>query len=194
MGTVTGPGTSLITAFDYVVGRFTDRLGGLSDAEYLWEPVAGCWSVRRGPDGRPVLDSRLDGPEPDPAPVTTIAWRTLHAASVFAVFAARLFGDDEGASELELPATATGVPAYLDAHYRAWRTPMAALDAAGWQRALGPGFEPFADDTVFDLALHVLDELVHHAAEVGVLRDLWANRATLTAATLAAPATPGTAA
>ena len=23
------------------------RLDGLSDAEYFWEPVAGCWSVRR---------------------------------------------------------------------------------------------------------------------------------------------------
>ena len=26
------------------------RLDGLSDAEYLWEPVAGCWSVRRRSD------------------------------------------------------------------------------------------------------------------------------------------------
>jgi hypothetical protein len=27
-----------------------------------------------------------------------------------------------------------------------------------------------------DLALHVLDELVHHAAEVGLLRDLYSHR------------------
>ena len=30
-----------------------------------------------------------------------------------------------------------------------------------------------------DLALHVLDEFSHHAAEIGLLRDLYANRATL---------------
>jgi hypothetical protein len=35
-------------------------------------------------------------------------------------------------------------------------------------------FGLYADSNTLDLALHVLDELVHHAAEVGVLRDLWA--------------------
>jgi hypothetical protein len=31
------------------------RLDGLTDAEYFWEPVEGCWSVRRAGagDGRP---------------------------------------------------------------------------------------------------------------------------------------------
>lgn len=27
------------------------RLDGLADEEYLWEPVAGCWSVRADADG-----------------------------------------------------------------------------------------------------------------------------------------------
>jgi hypothetical protein len=31
-----------------------------------------------------------------------------------------------------------------------------------------------------DLALHVLDEVVHHAAEVGLLRDLYVRRRQLT--------------
>ena len=50
------------------------RLDGLTDDEFLWEPVAGCWSVRRGADGR----HRAEGPWPQPGaapPVTTIAWR-----------------------------------------------------------------------------------------------------------------------
>jgi hypothetical protein len=67
------------------------RLEGLTDEEYLWEPVPGAWSVRRrheattpkayGP-GAWVLD--FDSPEPDPAPVTTIAWRLGHLVSGFA--------------------------------------------------------------------------------------------------------------
>ena len=48
------------------------RLEGLTDEEYFWEPVEGCWSLRRGADGRWRLDH---GPEREPAPVTTIAWR-----------------------------------------------------------------------------------------------------------------------
>jgi hypothetical protein len=33
--------------FDYYAARTEERLAGLTDAEYLWEPVANCWSVRR---------------------------------------------------------------------------------------------------------------------------------------------------
>ncbi len=40
---------SLITAFDYVWDRLTGRLSGLTDEEYFWEPVAGCWSLRHRP-------------------------------------------------------------------------------------------------------------------------------------------------
>jgi len=38
---------------------------------------------------------------------------------------------------------------------------------------LGPGWGPYATSTTFDLGLHVFDEVVHHAAEVGLLRDLY---------------------
>lgn len=65
--------------------------GRLSDEEYLWEPAPGAWSIRRrdqastpkafGP-GEWVLDD--DSPDPDPAPVTTIAWRLGHLHSSFA--------------------------------------------------------------------------------------------------------------
>jgi hypothetical protein len=61
------------------------KLEGLTDDEYFWEPVAGCWSVRpRDRATAPVLGgsgalvSEVAFPEPDPAPVTTIAWRLVH--------------------------------------------------------------------------------------------------------------------
>ena len=70
---------SLVTAFDYVWERLTGRLGGLTDEEYFWEPVAGCWSLRQDEQGRWRLDGGGGGgPAPDPAPVTTIAWRLGH--------------------------------------------------------------------------------------------------------------------
>ncbi len=61
------------------------RFAGLSDEEYLWEPVPGCWSLRARADattsdaaggGDLVLD--YSWPEPTPPPVTTIAWRLAH--------------------------------------------------------------------------------------------------------------------
>lgn len=62
-------------------------LEGLTDDEYLWEPVEGCWSVRARseqrtppnrwlPDGNWGLD--LEYPDPVPSPFTTIAWRMTH--------------------------------------------------------------------------------------------------------------------
>jgi hypothetical protein len=40
------------------------RLDGLTDEEYFWEPVEGCWSLRRAADGSYRLDQQL--PEPTP--------------------------------------------------------------------------------------------------------------------------------
>ncbi len=77
------------------------RLEGLTDAEYLWEPVPGCWSIR--PRGEAVSAmaagagdwvADIEFPEPDPAPVTTIAWRLGHISiGLFAIRASAHFGD-----------------------------------------------------------------------------------------------------
>jgi hypothetical protein len=61
---------------DYVFERFRQRLDGLSDAEYLWRPVPACWSLDATGDGR--HRAHRQHPEPDPPPLTTIAWRMAH--------------------------------------------------------------------------------------------------------------------
>ena len=61
------------------------RLEGMSDREYLWEPVEGSWNLRSRHEattpmavGRADVVADFEVPEPDPAPVTTIAWRMAH--------------------------------------------------------------------------------------------------------------------
>jgi len=75
------------------------RLDGLTDAEYFWEPVLSCWSVRpRAETAAPAFGSgpfliEYAFPEPDPPPVTTIAWRMGHLiVGVFGDRNARYFG------------------------------------------------------------------------------------------------------
>ena len=69
------------------------RLQGLTDDEYFWEPVDGAWSVRPNADGVLEMDG-VASQEPDPPPVTTIAWRLTHiAVGVFATRASTFFGD-----------------------------------------------------------------------------------------------------
>ncbi|MGH9226456.1 MAG: hypothetical protein ACRD2W_22300 [Acidimicrobiales bacterium] len=67
-------------SFEFFARRAMARLDGLTDDEYFWEPVAGCWTVRRDPaSGRMDVDRAL--PAPEPPPVTTIAWRIVHICS-----------------------------------------------------------------------------------------------------------------
>jgi hypothetical protein len=167
-------GGSLVTAFDFVWDRFTSRLEGLTDDEYFWLPAPGGWTIRPDTTGRWVMDGTDLGPYPDldPTPITTIAWRICHlAGSALGGFAARRFGPD-GVSE-ELPRHASEVADFLAQSYGAWRAGMVALTAEQWDEPLGPGWGPYATSTTFDLGLHVFDEVVHHAAEVGLLRDLY---------------------
>ena len=39
---------------------------------------------------------------------------------------------------------------------------------------LGPRWGPFAEHSLVDLVLHALHEVTHHAAEIALLRDLYA--------------------
>jgi hypothetical protein len=172
-----GTGGSLITAFDYVWGRLTGRLGGLTDEEYFWEPVPGSWSLRQDEQGRWQLDGGGGGgPAPDPVPVTTIAWRLGHLGGMaLGGFASRRFGNGNlTTARLSFPPGAGAVPGFLDEHYRAWRAGMAGLSPDGWTAPLGPSWGPYAEANTVDLALHVLDEVIHHGAEIGLLRDLYA--------------------
>src|SRR5580765_7087506 len=81
----------LLDQVDSARGILRARLEGLTDEEYLWEPVPDCWSVRpRGQTrsaspagtGEWVLDSfdyhARPRQEPSPTPFTTIAWRLGH--------------------------------------------------------------------------------------------------------------------
>jgi hypothetical protein len=164
------------------------RLEGLTDEEYLWEPVPGCWSVRRREQARGsmavgagelVLDFEL--PEPDPPPVTTIAWRLGHLASgVFGMRASRHFGDGSMTYDtIEWPATAAGALAMVDDGYRAWTDGVASLDAEAMARPVGPAEGPYAEAPYAALVLHINREAIHHGAEILLLRDLhrrWADR------------------
>ena len=171
-----GVGESLCTTFDYVWDRFTSRLQGLDDDEYLWQPVDGCWSIHRDADGIWRLDGV--GEDADPAPITTIAWRVGHvAATALGGFANWMFGDGAlTAADLSVPGEASEVPGFCAENYTVWRDGIGAIGEDRWWEPLGPKWGPYADSNSVDLVLHVLDEVVHHGAEVGLLRDLYLRR------------------
>jgi hypothetical protein len=163
--------------FDYYAARTAERLAGLTDDEYLWEPVANCWSIRRR-DGVAAVDHT--DPAPEPAPVTTIAWRMVHVASMLREHGLRAVAFERGPARhrppSEIPLTASDA---LDSFARAvetWKHDIAAVPEARLGEPLGPEAGPFADDVVASFIEHIHDEFIHHTAEIGLLRDLYANR------------------
>ena len=159
------------------------RLDGLTDEEYFWEPVPGCWSVRRRgasavPRGGGEFVIDFVYPEPEPAPVTTIAWRLGHLiVGVFGMRNASHFGGPQLSYDtVEYPRTAGDALRRLDEAYALWRAGVHGLGADGLRRPCGPAEGPFAAYPIAALVLHINREVIHHGAEVALLRDLYRAR------------------
>jgi hypothetical protein len=171
-------------------------LDGLTDPEYLWEPVDGCWSVRprseqrTGPDSyRPQGDWGLDieYPDPKPSPFTTIAWRMTHLTSSMYTAAAVLRGrrlatghlDERYAGNLAVAKTAGDATARW---YGALRTVQTGIrdiaevdlwreESHEWDR---PPARPGTGLPVWRQVLYFgYFETASHAAEVRLIRDLY---------------------
>ncbi|MCC3276907.1 DinB family protein [Arthrobacter sp. zg-Y20] len=160
------------------------RLAGLTDAEYFWEPVPGCWNVRpRGTSMAPVQggsgDFTMDFafPEPEPAPVTTIAWRVAHllVAVLGMRNAAHFGGRPVSYEDFDYPGTAQEALELLDGYYAAWITAVSALSPGELAAPAGEAEGRWAQEPMSALVLHINREMIHHLAEIALLRDLYAN-------------------
>lgn len=167
----------LVALSDEVWQRTRDRVDGLGDAEYLWEPVPSCWSIRQGSDG--IWTADMSTERPDPAPFTTIAWRLWHLID--------MYGENRAPEWLDVapqgeaigldgtdgpPGTAAEALAMLDRAHDRWDAHLALVSEDGLGQLLGPVAGFFADRTRAAYVLHMLDEFIHHGAEIALLRDL----------------------
>ena len=157
-------------------------LDDLTDAEYLWEPVPGCWSIRPRAEARtPMaagggdLVADFTFPEPDPPPVTTIAWRLGHVSvGVFGMRNASHFGGPPmDYQSVDWPGDAAGALALLDEVYAGWVKGVQGLDADRLAQPIGEAEGDFAEYPYAALVLHIHREAIHHLAEVALLRDLF---------------------
>jgi hypothetical protein len=165
----------LLAQLDRAWGQLRSRLEGLSDAEYLWEPVPGCWSVRRQDDGTFMADW---APEPDPAPFTNIAWRLSHVAFWLNMRANHRFGDGTLTPfNVPWPGTAADALAWTDAGFADFRAGVGDLSDDDLDRK--PNMPAGWLDNSFPTAMNVQDatyELIHHGAEIALLRDLYRSQ------------------
>jgi hypothetical protein len=195
----------LLDQFDFGRQRLTDRLDGpsmdsgngvnidvvpMTDEEYLWEPAAKCWSIRPRSSGPGPGATRLLGgsswgldsapsPHPWPPPLTTIAWRLGHLSEMLTLRADHTIGgrsltrDDYG-----FHGDAAGGIAAFESGAAAWRDALASADDAALD-TVGHCTYPYGSDPedVFIVTVWwVNQELLHHGAEIALLRDLYRSR------------------
>ncbi len=159
----------------------------LDDDEFFWEPVPGCWTVHDRREkraasadgcGRWVIDYEV--PEPSPAPLTTIAWRTVHVAAVNYLYWDYAFGPATASFDLEMPGNAQSARDWLEHSQRPLADTLANFDdaaAALDDLALHNSGERWPIARIFTT---LIVEQVHHGAEISLLRDLYRNRTAIT--------------
>jgi hypothetical protein len=183
---------SLVSQIDVWWFRFLVRLEGLTDEELWWEPASACWTLRRGDDGEfhyewpPGSDQGLRAEEP---PFTTIAWRMAHMSLAgLAGWAMSFEGVADPSAEvvaLPFPADANGATATVSAWFDRWRQAIELLTDHDLWKPLGespiqtdiPAMFLGKSHPVANHVLHQQRELIHHGAEIALLRDLYRARA-----------------
>lgn len=136
----------LVELSRYAWQRLWDRMAGLTDDEYTWTPG-----------------------------VTTLAWRLDHIVG--------FLSEDRNGPWLGQPARVlnrSGAPgnaaealATLEAAHDTWRTVLEGTTDESLAEPMGGVAGPYGSSTRRSFVLHVLDELIHHGAEVALLRDLY---------------------
>lgn len=147
---MTREGVDLREFSRHAYGRLRSRLEGLTEEEYRWVPGPG---------------------------VSTLAWRVGHIAELLTEERnATWLGVGSGAQPIRAPMTARDAVETLDAAMTGWMTVLAEVPDATLGDPIGPVGGAYSESTRRSFVLHVLDELIHHGAEVALVRDLWAAR------------------
>jgi len=166
--------------------QLRQRLTGLTDDEYFWAPAPDYWTLsRRGESKAPIsvgageytMDYGM--PPPEPEPVTTIAWRLGHIiVAVFGMRNASHFGGPAiGYETFTYAGTAAEALRQLDDAYTTWIKGVRGLGADGLAQPCGPAEGPYAAYPMAALVLHIHREVIHHGAEIALLRDLYLREA-----------------
>jgi hypothetical protein len=164
--------SDLLTLWRRSAERLERRLAGLDDAEFFWAPVPDAWTVFEGPHG---WTYHYEFAPPPPVPVTTIAWRLHHIVANNWIYWEFAFGEGKRTFP-DLTVNHTATDAIVD--WQASAAPIVAWLEDASEEALDemrPNHQGH-DLSARTVVTILLDEQIHHGAEIALLRDLYARR------------------
>lgn len=195
----------LLEQFDFARERLAGRMAGpvmdsgdgtdievgpMTGEEFFWEPVPECWSVRRRSDGPGPRATLLAGtgawgrdaaayPHPWPPPFTTIAWRLSHLSEMLTLRADHTDGGHVlTRDDYLVNGDVAEAAAAFDAGAAAWRKALLSADDTALD-TVGHCTYPHgsdAEEPFIDIVWWVNQELLHHGAEIALIRDLYRAR------------------
>ncbi len=155
--------------FDLTWALFEYHLERLEPHDFLWEPAADCWTLRRADDGTWMPDWAET--EPDPVPVPTIGWLSWHIGWWWSVAADHAHGrTPRERTDIAWPGEGKPTIDWLRVLREDWLVAMDRFTDADLE-ATAPF--PWASDpghTVTHMVAWVNAELMKNAAEIGQLR------------------------
>jgi DinB superfamily len=161
------------------------RLNGLTDDEYFWPPAPDCWSLTRRIDSTAPMplgagEFTMDyAPPPhDREPVTTIAWRLAHLIAVLGPPDVPHFDRPRASHHvIDYAGTAEAALRQLDEGHHGWIRDVRELGTTGLTRPQGSLSPPeYSDKPMAKIVMHVHREVIHHGAEICLLRDLYIRK------------------
>ncbi|MER7416084.1 DinB family protein [Micromonospora peucetia] len=157
--------------FDLTWSLFEYHLERLDAADFLWEPAANCWTVRRDPDSGWTPD--WADTEPDPIPVPTIGWLSWHIGWWWTVASDHLGGrPPRQHTDIGWPGAGEPTVAWLRGLRVEWLGQLDRLTDADLDRTAPFPWQDDDEHTVAHMLGWVNAELMKNAAEIGQLRLL----------------------
>jgi hypothetical protein len=166
--------TPLLAQWDVSLEMLTARLTGVTDVEWLWAPSPGATAIS------PFTDGAWRSPRPaaDAPRTRTIGWLAGHLGEMGVLRADYLVGSGRATpADLTWPSTAVEGTAFLREGLASWRQGLAGMTDADLDQ-VGRSQCPWGLDPqlpLLDIVWWMNRELVHHAAEIAFVRDLFAS-------------------
>lgn len=166
--------STLLRQFDSAWQLLALHLASLDDSETLWRPASVGLHVRPGDDGTwqadwPENEDYSTGPP-------SIAWLTWHIGFWWSMCLDHTVGEGRLTREaVPWPGTIASAREWIESLSRAWATLIEGVDDAGLvDDALSSW--PFTGRPFVDVIAWVNAELMKNAAEIGLVRFLYAVR------------------
>jgi hypothetical protein len=155
---------------DETYARLRDRLVGLTDDEFFWQPAPNSWTIYENKPGHWTYHYAI--PSPNPAPTTTIGWQLVHLATTKRMYHEWAFGAARMTfADITIPHSANAAVDLLDEGQRLLRE---ALSGSSELQLDEPRKTNWGETwPVWRIFWVMIDHDALHGGMIGGLRDLF---------------------